>query len=366
VKSFVICSENFDKHFDECLSMNSSQLHNQTIHYALIECKKPHFDPEQFPNFVLVRKKAFSCNYREMGIILQQNVSLAAKYSTYYPIGSEFSGIVEAVGKNVHSLAINDRVIANGEYPLSDPETVPGLPSNFASNEYEILHCTKLMKIPDRLSFEVAAAFTIGAQTTYSMIEKLNIQEGKKILITGMNSNTSLFAFNCLKHKPMTIYGLARSRNHKDKLLTMGLKDLFVADDSVKNLREVEEINHFVSMHGGFDYVIDPFADRYLFKVIDLMNMGAKYVTCGISNQINQEFQSIDLNEKLFLVFKNNLSIIGNCLGTTQNLVSALNDYSNGKLDVIIDKVVHNDIKTFFERTFLSKERFGKVIFSYS
>ena len=62
----------------------------------------------------------------------------------------------------------------------------------------------------------------------------------------------------------------------------------------------------------------------------------------------------------------NNIQIIGNCLGQTDDLANAIQDYIAGKLPVVIDSICSGDqISDFFTRTYHAKDRFGKVIYRY-
>ena len=58
---------------------------------------------------------------------------------------------------------------------------------------------------------------------------------------------------------------------------------------------------------------------------------------------------------------------MGNCLGTTEDLKNALQDYASGDLKVIIDSVfTGNQVGAFFDRTYNAPDRFGKVVYRYS
>ena len=61
-----------------------------------------------------------------------------------------------------------------------------------------------------------------------------------------------------------------------------------------------------------------------------------------------------------------NLQLIGNCLGSVDDLRRALADHLGGRLDVTIDSV-HGDgnVGTFLDRTFNAADRFGKVVYRY-
>lgn len=62
-----------------------------------------------------------------------------------------------------------------------------------------------------------------------------------------------------------------------------------------------------------------------------------------------------------------NLSLIGNCLGTRSDLERASVDYADRRLACTVDSVfTDDDTLPFLDRTFNDRERFGKVVFRYS
>jgi D-arabinose 1-dehydrogenase-like Zn-dependent alcohol dehydrogenase len=85
------------------------------------------------------------------------------------------------------------------------------------------------------------------------------------------------------------------------------------------------------------------------------------------SRLINEDFTSLGLTAKNMVhIMVNNLQVMGNCIGLTADLQNAVDDYVSGKLKVNIDSVFTGDqVADFFDKTYNSKERFGKVIYCY-
>ena len=118
-----------------------------------------------------------------------------------------------------------------------------------------------------------------------------------------------------------------------------------------------------------FDAVIDPFADTHLKKLQNHLNFGANYVTCGMYNQSKEKFNSEasleNLPGLLSGLISRNVSLIGNCLGTTEDLETGVNILAkDSDSNIVIDSVFNeNDINTFIEKSFnKSSYKVGKVI----
>jgi len=368
MKQLVVCPHDFHLHYRDIIAHGELVLMDEIVPYALIEREDLKFDPEKNPDKVLVRKLAFSCNYRDVSLIKTVHQTIKNKKDlTYFVIGSEFSGVVVNIGVNVTKVKVGDRVLCDAFYPYVPGKHAPqGLPTNHASSELEIIHELKLAIMPDNMPFSIGGAFPVGAQTTYSMIEKLNINDGERILITGIKSNTSLFALNALKDKNVELSGLARGNVDEDFFKNLGIKNIFYVPDDCESLLDNTKIMDYIKLNGKFDCVIDPFSDSYLFMLLDFINVGGRYITCGLSNQTAYKPTTVNLAAQLSKVINGNITIIGNCLGSTENLNKALNDFASNRYDVIIDNVISNDIHYFMERSFVSKEKLGKVVFNYA
>jgi NADPH:quinone reductase-like Zn-dependent oxidoreductase len=323
---------------------------------------------------VLVKVRAFSCNHTDKALIfaISRKCGEGACYSC---VGSEFVGEVIAVGMQVSKFQVGDRVMGNNQFATSDiPEILPGFPTNSASRRCRYIHEDKLISVPFDMPDIVAAAFSVGAQTSYSMVRKLHVQAGKNILVTASTSNISLFVVNMLKNYALNIYTTTtKGMNYtRYKLIRMGVKEVIPVTPSLFSLRENRRIEEIVMQTGGFDYIIDPFFDLYLSKVMYTLAVEGIYITCGrgdlYQHLTEQTFlpKSQSLQDLMLYATVHNIQLIGNMSGQTEDLVHALADYSAGLLDITIDSVFReNEVAAFFERTYNAPDRFGKVVYCY-
>ncbi|PUB13678.1 NAD(P)-dependent alcohol dehydrogenase [Yoonia sediminilitoris] len=105
-------------------------------------------------------------------------------------LGTELSGVIEAVGANVTNFRPGDAVIA-----------FPG--GGFGAHaEFITMPATgKLVPKPDTLRFEEAAAIPFGATTAYDfLINKAKLQSGEKVLVNGASGATGSACVQIAKH----------------------------------------------------------------------------------------------------------------------------------------------------------------------
>lgn len=392
MKQVVLCRKDLSDGPDyQVLYKSSFELEGLEVHFAMVEREEVPFDPQHpaLARHVLIRKRGFTCNYRDKGIILGKTRSFQRWEKEGFPltepndpplvgIGSDMVAEVVAVGAEVSELTPGDRVINNGSFP--DRHHIPnnpkgyrmGLPTNEASNASQILHCHKLTKIPDQMSDEVAASFTIGGQTSMSMVRRLAIQPGENVLLTAAKSNTSLFALSALAHrKDISLFAASTSLKHADYLRAQGIKEVLLIDQSAQLFRPASRMK--VPIY-GFDAVIDPFWDIYLSRILPHMAFGGRYVTCGLQDQYSsltgKKYPTFlpDISETITAAMTKNISILGNCLGRDQDLETAVALHASKQYHVEIDSVYQKaeEIGTFFERTYNKRDRLGKVVFLYT
>ncbi|WP_299248686.1 alcohol dehydrogenase catalytic domain-containing protein [uncultured Lacinutrix sp.] len=342
------------------LEIDSLKIPLALIHVPDIELDE---NNENNSDMVLVKKKGFSLNYRDFGVI--ENAWHKLKKSdqdTYYPIGSEFCGEVLKIGKTVNNLKVGDYVIANCAYPIAPFNATPGIPSNHGSKELEIFHKGKLIKVPKNIPVEQAAGMSIGIQTAISMLRKADIKDGQNVLVTSVTSNTSLIILNFLRDKNCTIYGLSYSGKETKKV-----KEQFPFIKTIYNFKD-----NNIPKNLFFDAVLDPFADTHIVALQPNLNFEAHYVTCGMFNQSSEKIQSkasyTNLPSLISNLISKNIQIRANCLGTTEDLENGLKMLSrDGSSNIPVDEVFNRDeeINLFLDKSFLKTKKIGKTVFIY-
>jgi len=366
MKTIAICNNQIkrlqpDSAFFEFL------LKGERILVGIIETPPTDYEEYIPDKRVLVKVKAFSCNYRDKSLMLNFHKMCEKKSSQlqylYSPFGSEFVAEVIKAGPDVTELKTGDRVIPDGTYPFRTDNLQGGLPTNYASQRLHVFEENQLIKIPALIPDPEAASFTIASQTVYSMTRKLGISKGSNVLITSATSNTSLAAISRLKAEGVKIYTITSRMSYEKELLALGV-DKCIPFDALDN----DSIDQYVG-NARFDFVIDPFVDVYLHKVIRYMNYNSKYIFCGLYKQ-HHLFEPLNMPKEntgiALSCISKNISIIGNCLGEKRDLLDAIKDFTDGRYEVMIDSICKgNEILPFLEKTFHLSPRLGKVVYQY-
>ena len=117
-------------------------------------------------------------------------------------LGTEFSGIVEAAGKDVTSFKVGDKLF--GFYD--------GVLSSYA--EYLTVSEDKgLETMPANISFEQAAASLEGAHYAYNFINKVDLKKGDKVLVNGASGGIGSATVQLLKYFEVDVTATCDTKN---------------------------------------------------------------------------------------------------------------------------------------------------------
>ncbi|MCC7054315.1 MAG: zinc-binding alcohol dehydrogenase family protein [Gemmatimonadaceae bacterium] len=340
----------------------------------------PRFEPSgSSAHKVLVRVRGFSCNYRDRRRVLQMSTIGPAAH--FLVIGSEFAGEVVAVGDAVRTLAPGMRVLGDNHYPADHPPAGRvGVPSNRASAEYLVLREDQLCRVPTGMSDAEASAFSIGAQTAYSMVRKMGARRGQAVLVTAARSNTSLFLIAALHAAGVRVVATTTAPGATAALAAHGASRVVTLPAAPHDAEGLDALREEAAAHGGFAAVADPFFDLHLCRLLPLLAPSGRYVTCGFHGQhdaLAAPTSTVDYGVALQVAMLKNVAIIGNCAGVHADLTEALADWEAGRLPVLLDRVLRTAREDsdparaavaaeFVSRSFDAPARLGKVVALYT
>jgi NADPH:quinone reductase-like Zn-dependent oxidoreductase len=158
-------------------------------------------------NEVLIKISATTVNRSDCHVLWGKPVMIRVFTGLFKPrlasTGSDFAGQVEAVGKNVQSLKEGDKVMGFG-----------GVFGCGSHTQYMTFPETKgIITMPDKLSYEEAAACLEGAVYAASIINTLKPKAGQKALVNGATGAIGSAKVQILKSYGVDVTAVCSSAN---------------------------------------------------------------------------------------------------------------------------------------------------------
>lgn len=332
----------------------------QEVTFGVCPAQPPDFDDVSFRhrNHVLLRVKALSANFRDKALIVDAAFrGEKGSGPSRVHFGSEFAAEVAAVGRDVDSFMVGDLVMPNAAYPTGPEQWLqPGIVTNGASAGWLVLPVGKLMPVPPWMSDVDAAAYSLSAQTAVAMVRQGQVTSGSRVLVLSGRSSTSLAVLSVLQRHGAEVYvASSRSWSSQEK------HSIGHAGATPVHL----EMSELAAFSGYFDVVIDPFIDMHVNQAVPTLRPWGRYVTCGYVEQhpLFQEgrVHTPDFHAVMGQIITGNVSIVGNCIGTTEDLQEAL--AAGPERLVPVDSVFSPDCAgDFLDRTFNDRSKLGKVV----
>ena len=214
------------------------------------------FIPEPNENEVIIKVIAAAVNPLDI-LQLTGSVRLIQDYRMPLTLGNECSGIVEKTGNNVKDFRAGDRVYTR-------------LPINRigAFAEYVAVDHEALAKMPSGYDFVVAATIPLAGLTAYQgLVEELEVQAGKTLLITGASGSFGQVAVPIAKSMGLHVIVTGNTRS-KDKLLKMG------ADQYIDYKKE-----NYWEVLSDVDYVIDTLGANEFEHELSVLKKGGRLLS---------------------------------------------------------------------------------------
>jgi len=227
-------------------------------------------------------------------------------------LGEDFSGVVEAVGKNLTSFAVGDRVCGTSGIGLG------------AYAEYICVGganaTSVLARIPPSVDFAEAAAVPYGGLEALGFLRKGNIQMGQKILIIGAGGSFGTYAVQLAKYFGAEVTAVD-SGGKLEMLRAIGAEH--VIDYTRQDYTDSGET---------YDLVFDVVCKIPLEQHLRLIRPGG---TCLLANPQNDHFlKGMRANRK-----KDKKVVFGVDSGSEENLIFILELIETRKIKPIIDRI---------------------------
>ena len=298
--------------------------------------------PKPKSNGVLIKVEAASYNYNDLWGIWGEPIKIPMPHIS----GSDAAGTVVEVGDNVTTnIKVGDRVVAHPNltcrvcYQCTDgreydcrSRIVWGFqtgPFWGAFAQYTHMPEVNVVKIPDDVSFNDAAAISMVGMTSWHMlVTRANIHPGQTVLIMGGGSGMGIAGIQIAKLYNCNVIATAGNKEKMNKCLQLGA-------DFVVNHRESDwhnKVRQVTNKH-GVDVVYEHIGKSVFQHELTLLKMGGTLVSTGATTGYDS---TIDLR---YLFFKG-INLLGATQGTKAGLEEVIRWVSKGKIKPVIDTVL--------------------------
>jgi len=298
-------------------------------------------------NEVLFRVKAAALNYDDIWGMRGKPLAVPLPHIS----GTDAAGEVIAVGNDVKNIKVGDRVVSHGnmscrvcsrctsgrEYDCKK-RIIWGFQTGPLWGGYcEIAHLPEInvLKIPDSISFEEAAAASMTLLTSWHMlVGRAKIKPGQVVLVMGGSSGVGIFGIQIAKLYGCTVIATA-SPEKLEKLKELGA-DYTVDHRKEDWNKEVFKISKELAKKKGdapgIDIIFEHIGGSHFNKELTLLKYGATMVTTGATT-------GYDVPADLRQIFFKGINILGSTQGTRAELEDGFYWMGQGKIKVIIDSV---------------------------
>jgi NADPH:quinone reductase-like Zn-dependent oxidoreductase len=301
---------------------------------------------------VVIRVGASSFNYHDVFTVKGMP---GIKVPMPVVIGLDMAGTITGIGEGVSGWSIGDRVLVN---PLNKRKGLMGEMLDGGMAEYCRVAADQLIRIPDGVSFEQAAALPVAYGTAHRMIVTHNtIKQGDKVLILGASGGVGTGCVILAKQLGAHVIACAGSQAKCDALLAMGADEAinYNAVDWSKWAIEKYGKPQRRSYDGGVDVVINFTGGDTWGPTLRCVKRGGKILVCGAT-------AGHDPKEDLRYVWSFELQIIGSNSFYDDNLSALMDMIQDGRINPVLDKVLPLDQAAEGLRLIRDREVLGKVV----
>jgi NADPH:quinone reductase-like Zn-dependent oxidoreductase len=318
-------------------------------------------DPQPAPGEALVRVRACALNHIDLWLrkgIPGQSVSFP------HILGCDIAGEIAALPTPVEGLSEGQRVMLSpgtscgrcrqclsGDDNACRRFRILGV--HMAGGYAEWVRCpvANLVPIPERISFDEAAAFPLVFLSAWNMLVRCaNLRAGESVLVWAAGSGIGMAAIQIAKLLGARVIATAGSEAKLERARELG------ADHVVSHhAGDVVEAVKRATDKRGVDVVLEHVGEASWERSIRSLAHRGRLVTCGATTGFRA---STDLR----YVFAKQLSIMGSYLGRKSDLLEVAVPFFERKLKAVVDTVLPLTDARRAHETLESGAPFGKVV----
>ena len=318
-------------------------------------------DPKIGPDEVLVKVRAASLNHLDLWV--RQGLP-GLKLPLPFWTGSDVAGDVVEVGSDVQGFKVGDRVAVNpnincgrceycaqGEDSLCVSYGILGEHTPGGLAEYVKVDGRNVLKLPDQVGYEGAAAFILVNMTAWRMlVTQARLRVGEDLLILGVGGGVSSAAVGIGKLCGARVWATSGSDEKLERARALGADECInhAKEDWAKVIREK-------TGRRGVDVVLENVGAATWKNSLRVLAKGGRLVTCGATSGPIGETD-------IRLVFWNQLKIIGSTMANRKEFHDVMAQLFRGRLKPVVDQVLPLKDGAAAQQKLAEGKQFGKLV----
>jgi NADPH:quinone reductase-like Zn-dependent oxidoreductase len=309
-------------------------------------------DPVLREGHVVIRVRAASFNYHDVFTVRGMP---GIKVPLPMIIGLDMAGEILEAGAGVSDWKPGDRVLVN---PLNREKGLMGEMMHGGLAEKCLVAQHQLIRMPEAVSFEQAAALPVAYGTAHRMlVTHKTVHSGDKVLILGASGGVGTGCVILAKMLGAEVIACASSADKVERLKQIGA-------DRVINYKETDFSKWAVenygkpqrrSYEGGVDVVVNFTGGDTWAPSLRCVKRGGKILVCGAT-------AGYDPKEDLRYIWSFELQVIGSNSFYDDNLQALMGLIQEGTMKPVIDVVLPLERAAEGLRMIEQREVFGKVV----
>ena len=318
-------------------------------------------NPKLGPSEVLVQVRACALNHLD---IWARGGTRSERIPLPHISGSDISGEISETGEIVRGHAKGEKVLiapgiscgtcdycTNGWDGLCETYKIIGYETQGGYAEYVAVPGANVLSIPDKLSFEQAAAVPLVFLTAWHMlVTRAHLAPGETVLVWAAGSGVGSAAVQVAKLLGARVITTVGNDTKKDKAQKLGAD--FVLNHYTDDVSgQVKRLTNGRKANVVFDHIGQATWEQSMKS----MAPAGRLVNCGVTSGGKAE---IDIR----YIFVKQFSLMGSYMGGKGELLKVLSFFEDGKLRPVLDRIFPLAEAAKAQEKMEKSEHFGKIV----
>jgi NADPH2:quinone reductase len=286
-------------------------------------------DPKPSEGEAVVDVRACSVNRHDLWI-LEGESPLVNESTLPFVSGLDVAGVVSETGDGA-SVSEGDRVVLCPNQTCGECEFCREGPENLCQSfmlyhgglaERACVSGSRLIELPDDVSFREASALPTSYLTAWHMLRKADVSAGDTVFVPGATGGVGVATVQLCDVIGAETVGTSTSPEKLKRLGELGCDHTVESGDADEIKREVRSI-------GQVDAAINHLAGEFTQKALEVTKRGGTQVICGRTAGPTSEFFA----PKFFLQQQ---EIVGSTMGTQPELEKLVGLVADGRLEPVV------------------------------